>query len=398
MSRNQYDSLASMASTLTSCSSDASVQFYKERLKTSMAPIQESQIPLQDLVHVAEKIINETFAPDSRSTYRIKKGSDADEISVRLDQVMVAMLACVEECGGEKGKRYVASAIVACSQEEDVVGALEALVKAGRGHSNQPNDEPSEAATPSVNETTSYLLDRRESFTDDVLARDEYTCVVTGYQHYAGPNIKEDVPVANVVVAHILRRAVGEFNANHESKSFKSAVTTFDILVNFTHLPVKTLEELHDQLDDPSNGMALEMNAHAAFDDFLWCLKRTETEHVYDLKTLHPHAPLLKKPENYQVSFKDHSNQFPLDNAHTKYRSVDLPDPRYIAIHSAIAEILHMSGAGNFFDDLLDDYRDDEDNVPAVRSWSELEALMGNLLLRESIIDGFQPANRMESW
>ncbi|KAF4611201.1 hypothetical protein D9613_007134 [Agrocybe pediades] len=341
MSRNQYDSLASMASTLTSCSSDASVQFYKERLKTSMAPIQESQIPLQDLVHVAEKIINETFAPDSRSTYRIKKGSDADEISVRLDQLMVAMLACVEECGGEKGKRYVASAIVACSQEEDVVGALEAL-------------------------GTTWLT------------------------HF--------LFISNVVVAHILRRAVGEFNANHESKSFKSAVTTFDILVNFTHLPVKTLEELHDQLDDPSNGMALEMNAHAAFDDFLWCLKRTETEHVYDLKTLHPHAPLLKKPENNQVSFTDHSNQFPLDNAHTKYRSVDLPDPRYIAIHSAIAEILHMSGAGNFFDDLLDDYRDDEDNVPAVRSWSELEALMGNLLLRESIIDGFQPANRMESW
>jgi hypothetical protein len=40
---------------------------------------------------------------------------------------MIAMLACAEECGGESGKRYVASAIVGCSEEADVVGALVAL-------------------------------------------------------------------------------------------------------------------------------------------------------------------------------------------------------------------------------------------------------------------------------
>jgi hypothetical protein len=53
-------------------------------------------------------------------------------------------------------------------------------------------------------------------------------------------------------------------------------VTTFDILVKFTQLSAETLEELHDQLDSPSNGMILEMNAHKAFDKFWWCLKQTE--------------------------------------------------------------------------------------------------------------------------
>ncbi|KAF9555150.1 hypothetical protein CPC08DRAFT_643336, partial [Agrocybe pediades] len=169
----------------------------------------------------------------------------------------------------------------------------------------------------------------------------------------------------------------------------KSAATTFDILVNFTHLPVKTLEDLRGQLDDASNGMALQHDAHYGFDNFCWCLKRTETEHVYELKIFND-VGILKKPANNRVSFEDHSNQFPLDYTDKRRRPVNLPDPCFIAIHAAIAGILHMSGAGKFFDELLDDYRDDEGKIPAVRSWSELEALMGEQLMREAIIQGFQ--------
>jgi hypothetical protein len=53
-------------------------------------------------------------------------------------------------------------------------------------------------------------------------------------------------------------------------------VTTFDILLNLTRLPAKTLAELSDELDDLSNGMTLQSDAHAAFDRFDWCLKKTE--------------------------------------------------------------------------------------------------------------------------
>jgi hypothetical protein len=53
-------------------------------------------------------------------------------------------------------------------------------------------------------------------------------------------------------------------------------MTTFDILLNFTRLPAQTLEELSAELDNPSNGMRLEFNAHSAFDRFDWCLKKTE--------------------------------------------------------------------------------------------------------------------------
>jgi hypothetical protein len=114
----------STASTLISCSSDAAVELYEERLKPGIDTIRKSQTSLQELISAAEKII-EKFAPESRSTFKYKK--DSEEISVELDKVMIAMLACAEECGGESGKRYVASAILTCSLEEDVVAALAAL-------------------------------------------------------------------------------------------------------------------------------------------------------------------------------------------------------------------------------------------------------------------------------
>ena len=40
---------------------------------------------------------------------------------------MIAMLAYAEECGGESGKRYMASAVLICFKEEDLVGTLVAL-------------------------------------------------------------------------------------------------------------------------------------------------------------------------------------------------------------------------------------------------------------------------------
>ncbi|KAF8076872.1 hypothetical protein FPV67DRAFT_1472998 [Lyophyllum atratum] len=400
MSHSRSDSLQSAASTLTSCSSDASVEIYEERLKPRIDAVSKSLTSLRELVDAAEKIINEKFAPDSRSTYTYKK--DSEEISVELDKVMIAMLACAEECGGESGKRYVASAILTCSGEEDVVAALAALgtawlthllfiFKTSRGH--KPNNTPSEFATPTVDKTATHLLEgvgnRKKSFRDDLMMRDGYTCVLTGFQDSSHPKRAQGIPKVPLVGAHILRRAIGQFDKDHNSKSFKSAMTTFDILVRFTCLSVQTLEELHDQLGNPSNGLTLEINAHDAFDRYNWCLKKTAKEHVYDLRIFNDEG-ILRQPEDNRISFKDHSNDFLPDSTRKRNAPVDLPDPRNIAVHASIAGILDMSGAGRFFDELLEKYEDDEGNVPAVRSWPELETLMGEELLSEYVTKEFQ--------
>lgn len=114
-----------LALTLTSCSSQASVKFYEEKLKPELDAIRKTCVPLQELVVQAKKMINEILAPHPRHIFRYKK--NFAEICVELDKVMLAMLTCVEECGGIDGKRYAACAIVACYKQEDVVAALEAL-------------------------------------------------------------------------------------------------------------------------------------------------------------------------------------------------------------------------------------------------------------------------------
>ncbi|KAF8157166.1 hypothetical protein B0H34DRAFT_808436 [Crassisporium funariophilum] len=386
------DSLESLGSALTSCSSQASVKIYEEKLKPVIDAVRNSKTPLEELVNAAQKIVTEKFAPDSRSTYTYEKGSE--RLSVRLDEIMSAMLTYVEECGGDSGKRYVASAILACSEVEDVVESLEALgttwlthflfiFKTTMNHSTQSSKRISELATPTLDETASHLLNglghRKKSFADDVKKRDGYKCVVTELISYDHPRRRQLNQVAvTLESSHILCRALGNFKGGLTSQSFKSALITFDILVNFTGLLVENLEDLGDLIDQPTNGMLLQHDAHNGFDKFQWYLQKTDKDDVYDLKKFEPQ---LLIPENVRVSFEDHADDFRSDPS-KRERPVDLPKPHYFAIHAAIAQVLHMTNAGHFFDKLLRNYRDED-----VRNFSELEAVIGEELLTEAVTE-----------
>jgi hypothetical protein len=180
-------------SSLTSISSRTSVETY-ESLKEEIIRIVQSQIDLPELVDTAEKVVSEKFTPALQRVYTYKKGSET--ISIDLDVVMKAMLVHSEKCGGQ---RYVASAILACSQKEsykDVVETLAALgttwlthllfvcqfyglamnrknlifsaVKTSRSHESQSDEEPYDLATPTLQETTSHMGEGMSSFKDDV--------------------------------------------------------------------------------------------------------------------------------------------------------------------------------------------------------------------------------------
>ncbi len=91
-------------------------------------------------------------------------------------------------------------------------------------------------------------------------------------------------------------------------------------------------------------------------------------------------------PPNRLVTFRDRSDDFcPSSTSRKRNRDIPLPNPQYLAIHAAIAGVLHMSAAGKFFDELLDKYKDDEGKVPPVQSWTELERLMEESVLRDSV-------------
>ena len=45
------------------------------------------------------------------------------------------------------------------------------------------------------------------------------------------------------------------------------------VLLNFTRLPLQTIEELHNLYNNPSNGVFLQRDAHEAFNDFFLILE-----------------------------------------------------------------------------------------------------------------------------
>ena len=101
---------------LTSISSRTSVEIYNGDLKPVISDFLQSDEDLPNLVNKAEEMLK-IFSADQRNIFTCRKGDK--KATVNLYAIMSAMLTCVEECGGENGKRYVASAIVSCGCKGD---------------------------------------------------------------------------------------------------------------------------------------------------------------------------------------------------------------------------------------------------------------------------------------
>lgn len=101
-------------------------------------------------------------------------------------------------------------------------------------------------------------------------------------------------------------------------------------------------------IDRPRNAITSAQSLHGLFDNFEIFLGAISGEphlphrHVYTPWQLSPdpNLPLVRTPYL------------------TRNRDNDPPSPRLLAIHSAIAHILHLSGAGEYIDRLLDDAED----------------------------------------
>ncbi|KAF9035272.1 hypothetical protein BJ165DRAFT_1511082, partial [Panaeolus papilionaceus] len=219
----------------------------------------------------------------------------------------------------------------------------------------------------------------------DIIKRDGYVCVVTGFEDYACPNPSPNKLRSGLRTAHILRSTIGEFDSDPNSSSFKSAATTFDILSNFSQLSAKTLDELRVGLNSPANGFSLAPDGHNTFELYLWGLKPTEQPNVYRIEIFTHHNITTRDYVNNLVSFVDNTAS---DSTGTT-RPVDLPNPHYLAIHAAMAVVLNTSGAEKFFNELFRMYRNDAGDPPAVRCWEEMEEWMDHRMLRESVFEAF---------
>lgn len=237
--------------------------------------------------------------------------------------------------------------------------------------------------------------------------RDGYRCVVTGRYDAKHPQVPpEDLKRrVDLEASHILHRAVAVFKKSSNNEEYLSALTTFDILRHYADLPIKNIEDIAHIIDDPSNGIALQADAHKGFDKFRWSLKETNIKNVYKTVIHEDNAAGIEE-EGQLVTFADHSRDFmklsessaSSSRPRKKLRSgvagdassgIALPNPLFIRIHGAIAGVLYMSGAGESIDKALD--RAGESATEVVLTGNDfahlglrenLEALMSQVAVR----------------
>lgn len=100
-------------------------------------------------------------------------------------------------------------------------------------------------------------------------------------------------------------------------------------------------------IDRPQNAITLTHTLHGSFGEFEFFFEAVAgEEHTYDIKSLDPMiTDLLKLPIRRALFL-------------SQDRLIEPPSPRLLALHRAIAHILHLSGAGEYIDKILRDFEE----------------------------------------
>ncbi|KAK3991281.1 hypothetical protein QBC44DRAFT_380057 [Cladorrhinum sp. PSN332] len=190
----------------------------------------------------------------------------------------------------------------------------------------------------------------------DCLIRDRYHCVVSRRfdleeaskrlkmngdeaKDDDGNLLLADPKFSHLVVAHILPQSLTKIGTGSQLHASKKAA--LDIL-NMLDSGVIHLIEGND-IDRPQNAITLTRDLHSSFGNFdVFFEPVLDQEHAYRIQSfLHPIIiPDLPVVRTLHL---------------TKNRTIEPPSPRLLALHCAIAHILHLSGAGDYINKILND-------------------------------------------
>ncbi|KAG1807100.1 uncharacterized protein BJ212DRAFT_764750 [Suillus subaureus] len=138
---------------------------------------------------------------------------------------------------------------------------------------------------------------------------------------------------------------------------------TIDIIKHYTKLPDEIMDDPAGIIDNPENGRSLDIALHRGFDSYTWCLQTlhpTDVLHKYKVHWLR-HVPLHKEIFT-EVQFRDHSRD-----------GIPFPNPTFIALHSAVAHVLYISGAAEVIDKVYDVFSYEGPTVPSGNRASEYD-------------------------
>ncbi|QPC69473.1 hypothetical protein HYE68_000225 [Fusarium pseudograminearum] len=200
--------------------------------------------------------------------------------------------------------------------------------------------------------------ERLASLRGTCLLRDRYRCVISRkfdaaeaerrFQKYGENNAidQDGILLADpgqefdyLEVAHILPHSLTRLDSSGELNSTKAAALA---VLNMFDSGVAHLIEGVD-IDRPTNALTLTLSNHMSFGDFrIYFEPVGEMPHTYRIGTFR-RAVLAKGFPVTRTLFL------------TEDRSIDPPSARLLAVHRAIAHILHLSAAGDYIDHVLRD-------------------------------------------
>jgi HNH endonuclease len=248
-------------------------------------------------------------------------------------------------------------------------------------------------------------------------------CPITGIADISHPIRSPNLPKAVLQCSHILKRAVAVFPSSSaisdadknkaSSPSFLSffvtylscdsynkyrfAMSTLDILAHYTSINQETVVEIVQNIDSPSNGIAMQSDWHTFFDIFEVCLVSIpdvcpfpffmnfltytwkKRDNAYVPKVYSDTWPAGIKPRSNEIVFQNHSS-----------KNIELPNADFIKLHAALCGVLHMSGAGDDIDNLLQHLKKDRDgNGPPADIFQSGGQFRDHMELHDSISEMF---------
>ncbi|EKJ76668.1 hypothetical protein FPSE_03218 [Fusarium pseudograminearum CS3096] len=140
-------------------------------------------------------------------------------------------------------------------------------------------------------------------------------------------------------VAHILPHSLTQVGSDKKLNESKQAA--LNILRMFSDGAAYLIDGAN--IDCPQNALTLSVELHRLFGDFEIFFQPDDTvRYQYHIRTFAQEA----------------IDDIPITRTLTGESNIDLPSPQLLAIHCAIAHILHLSGAGDYIDRILRDADD----------------------------------------
>ncbi|GJJ16073.1 hypothetical protein Clacol_010352 [Clathrus columnatus] len=336
---------------------------------TIMANVAEPFIgTTQELIDEAERILA-LFKQNKDRLRPHHSDLPSPRVCRRVDpHALLEMM--LKHAPNELGRRYVAKAICKCHRDDsstlvDLSNTwLRYLLfpfKANRSSTSVPS---SESTTPTLDTDTAYNLD-------------PYPPGHNPNWFIHAPQNEDTLPL---VVAHIIKGAIGIFDSNKDIGSF----TTWDILTNFIGWDTKQTQEIVLKLDMPLNGMFLQHDLYYMWDEFAWTLKPVVDNGLvvpdtYDVEVIHPRGfPSLYKangsPINRRITFQDRGGDqsvqayMPEEDLRLTSHPRPLPDPELISLHQALCKVLHLSGAAEFINSVFRDLGEGGVELPSTKT------------------------------